>query len=99
MGAAISVAALNLADLPAQGAEIVLGAPDYDGELNLQAGGTLGSEFLSQPGPLSDRDPGDDGTSQGSIRAKVTQAVIARGSVTKSQTQDPELRLLCTGHR
>ena len=90
MGVAISVAALELAELPAQGAEIELGAPNYGGELDLQAGGTLGSEYLSQPGTILDRDPGDDGISQGSIRAKVTQGVIANGSVTKSQTQDPE---------
>jgi hypothetical protein len=41
MGAAISVAALDLAELPAQGAEIVLGAPNYSGDLDLYAGGDL----------------------------------------------------------
>jgi PEP-CTERM motif len=90
MGAAVSVAALELAELPARAAEIVLGAPDYDGELNLQSGGDLGSDFLSQPGTVGDRSAGDDGASEGSIRAKVTQGVIANGSVTKSQTQDPK---------
>jgi PEP-CTERM motif-containing protein len=91
MGAAISVAALELAELPAQGAEIVLDPANYNGQLQTQAGGPLTNQFLPpRAGTLLDRNLGNDGLSQGFIQAKATQVAIAQGSVTKSETNDPE---------